>query len=115
MDFKVSVRHGSSQRSAVARIGIEPHGLGQLWLLRRATLLMVFAVSLMLPAHAAASSQFSWSSTVSLDPDGGPALSAVACPTATQCTAVDVAERELTFDPQGPGTPTPTRIPANDD
>ncbi|HTW20299.1 MAG TPA: hypothetical protein VME70_08825, partial [Mycobacteriales bacterium] len=32
----------------------------------------------------------------------------VACPSATQCTAIDVAGRQVTFDPASPGTPTPT-------
>jgi hypothetical protein len=32
----------------------------------------------------------------------------VACPSATQCTAVDGIGQQVTFDPASPGTPTPT-------
>ena len=34
-------------------------------------------------------------------------LSAIACPSVTQCTAVDYHGGEVTFNPQSPGTPTP--------
>jgi hypothetical protein len=34
----------------------------------------------------------------------------VACPSATQCTAVDNPGQQVTFDPASPGTPTPTTI-----
>jgi hypothetical protein len=34
----------------------------------------------------------------------------VACPTATQCTAVNNDAQQVTFDPANPGTPTPTTI-----
>jgi hypothetical protein len=40
----------------------------------------------------------------------------VACPSIGQCTAVDSSGREVTFDPTGPGTPTPAVIdPAGGD
>jgi hypothetical protein len=37
-------------------------------------------------------------------------LTGVACPSVSQCTAVDDAGREVTFDPRAPGTPTPTYV-----
>jgi hypothetical protein len=35
---------------------------------------------------------------------------ALTCPSVSQCTAVDDAGREVTFDPNAPGTPTPTSV-----
>ena len=37
-------------------------------------------------------------------------LAAVACPSSTQCTAIDNNGQQVTFDPTSPGTPTPTAI-----
>jgi hypothetical protein len=37
-------------------------------------------------------------------------LWAVACPTASQCTAVEEHDREVTFDPTAPGSPMPTPL-----
>jgi hypothetical protein len=42
--------------------------------------------------------------------DGSLALSAVACPSVSQCTAIDYRGREVTFNPRSPGRPTPTSI-----
>jgi len=43
-------------------------------------------------------------------PDVGRSLSDVACPSASQCTAVDDSGRQVTFNPTAPGTPTPTVV-----
>jgi hypothetical protein len=40
-------------------------------------------------------------------------LTAVACPSVAQCTAVDGAGQEVTFDPRAPGNPTPIYISQN--
>ena len=40
----------------------------------------------------------------------GQALIAVACPSTTQCTAIDIVGQQVTFNPTAPGTPTPTTI-----
>ena len=40
-------------------------------------------------------------------------LNGVACPSATQCIAVDQSGQQVTFDPASPGTPTPTSIDPN--
>jgi hypothetical protein len=50
-----------------------------------------------------------------LNTNGG-SLSGVACPSLTQCTAVDSGGQEVTFDPSNPGTPTPVYnlAPASD-
>jgi hypothetical protein len=37
-------------------------------------------------------------------------MTSVACPSTTQCTAVDAVGREITFDPESLGSPTPTTI-----
>lgn len=37
-------------------------------------------------------------------------VTGVACPSGSQCTAVDDAGREVTFDPNAPGKPTPTSV-----
>ena len=42
--------------------------------------------------------------------DAGNVLNGVACPSATQCTAIDNTGHQVTFDPASPGTPTPTTI-----
>ena len=42
--------------------------------------------------------------------DGTNALYGVACPSTSQCTAVDHDGQQVTFDPVAPGTPTPTTI-----
>lgn len=34
----------------------------------------------------------------------------MACPSTSQCTAVDDFGREVTFNPTAPGTPTPTMV-----
>ena len=53
-------------------------------------------------AHAAT---FSWSSPVAIDPSGGQqSLSAIACPAANQCVAVDGNGSVVTFNPASPGT-----------
>jgi hypothetical protein len=43
----------------------------------------------------------------------GNQLTGVACPSTSQCTAVDIAGQQVTFDPASPGSPTPTTIDAN--
>ncbi len=42
-----------------------------------------------------------------------PDLTSVACPTATQCTAVDNAGRTVTFNPASPGTPNQFGLPSS--
>jgi hypothetical protein len=42
--------------------------------------------------------------------NGGGTMKAVACPSTSQCTAVDYAGNEVTFDPTSPGTPTKATI-----
>ena len=42
--------------------------------------------------------------------DSGGALSAIACPATSQCTAVDAQGREVTFNPNEPGSPTATAV-----
>ena len=37
-------------------------------------------------------------------------LDGVACPSTSQCTAVDFGGYEVTFNPNSPGNPTPTKI-----
>jgi hypothetical protein len=41
---------------------------------------------------------------------GAEVMTDVACPSATQCTAVDATGGELTFNPASPGTPTPVTL-----
>jgi len=49
-----------------------------------------------------------WSGPIRLATDGlSGFLNAVDCPSATQCTAVDIFGREVTYDPTAPGTPVP--------
>ena len=44
--------------------------------------------------------------------DAGNTLTGLACPSASQCTAVDEAGQQVTFDPAAPGAPSPTTIDA---
>jgi hypothetical protein len=48
--------------------------------------------------------------SIGVDSTAGSAMTDVACPSATQCTAVDQAGRELTFNPASPGTPAPVTL-----
>jgi hypothetical protein len=43
-------------------------------------------------------------------PGGAQGFDSVACPAATQCTAVGWGEQEVTFNPRSPGAPTPVTI-----
>ena len=79
---------------------------------RRALVVLVAlcAVACWLPAASLA--QLSWSTPAAIDKNGHgqQSLSGVACPSATQCTAVDQSGQQVTFNPASPGTPTPTAI-----
>ena len=76
-----------------------------------AVMMMVLAGFVSSPAVASAAS-LSWSAPIPLDTTGGTGtpLSALACPSASQCTALDESGQEVTFNPTAPGTPTPTTI-----
>ena len=54
------------------------------------------------PRLLLATGDASWSAPATIDP--GANLLSVACPSATQCTAVDDSGREVTFNPSSPGT-----------
>jgi hypothetical protein len=62
---------------------------------------------------AASLAQLSWSKPAAVDNNGHQSLAGVACPSATQCTAIDFSGQQVTFDPASPGTPTPTTIDTN--
>src|SRR5689334_16639461 len=82
-------RHGSRLDAAAMRI--------------RLIALVVTTVALALPA--AASADLTWSGPNALDHNGTTSLMAVACPTSTQCTAVDQISQQVTFSPSsGAGT-----------
>src|ERR1035441_10422144 len=66
------------------------------------------AVACWLPAASLA--QLSFSAPAAIDHNGQQFLAGVACPSATQCTAVDLSGQQVTFNPASPGTPTPTTI-----
>ena len=54
-----------------------------------------------------------WSAPIVLDETGWPSyLVDVACPSASQCTAVGTVGQQVTFNPTAPGTPTQTTIDA---
>ena len=58
-----------------------------------------------------AADQFSFSGPIGLDRTGGHQnLRSVACMSGTQCTAVDVSDQEITFDPTAPSSPNPITI-----
>jgi len=68
------------------------------------------ALLLFVALPQAASASLSWSGPITLDHNAQTKLDAVACPSTSECTAVDLAGRQVTFDPTSPGTPTPTTI-----
>ncbi len=77
----------------------------------------LLACFLCAPALAQPTVRLSWSQPVLVDPTGGPDkaggyLVAVACPTPTQCTAVDGqgSGAQATFDPLAPRAPAPAVI-----
>jgi hypothetical protein len=94
---RVSPGCASSARRAKA-----PHGLRTLCLLGAALGAIVGS-----PAAASAGAML-WSAPIALDPGGS--LWGVACPSISQCTAVDQSGKQVTFNPTAPGTPTPTTI-----
>jgi hypothetical protein len=68
-------------------------------------------VALALAPGVARGDSFSWDAPIGLEKSfNGIALDGVACPSASQCTAVDAAGREVTFNPASPGTPTPAAV-----
>jgi hypothetical protein len=72
-------------------------------------LLCVLMVSGAAGAASASADSFSWSAPIGLDRTGGPQnnLTALDCPTATQCTAGDINGQEVTFDPGSPSSSPP--------
>jgi hypothetical protein len=73
------------------------------------TVIVCWLAVLALPASASAS--LSWSGPTAVDPQAaGIALTRVACPSTTQCTAVDGRGQEVTFNPQAPKNPSPVVI-----
>ena len=76
--------------------------------------MLVVVVALVVAPPVASAAARSWSAPISLDKTGGQqALYGVACPSATQCTAVDSIGQQVTFNPTSPGTPIPTTISAS--
>jgi hypothetical protein len=57
-----------------------------------------------------ASASFSWSAAAMVDPHEAVGPNAFACPSASQCTAVDESGGEVTFNPASPGSPTRVTI-----
>lgn len=66
--------------------------------------LLLVALGLIPAWTSAQAASLTWSSPVQIDAHGnaGPLDGDIACPTASQCTAVDGSGREVTFDPGAP-------------
>jgi hypothetical protein len=81
-----------------------------------ATLLCVLVGVVIVGAASARADSFSWSSPIALGITGTPGgpgageFPRVACPSAVQCTAVNSAGREVTFNPSAPASAAPTTI-----
>ena len=84
------------------------HGLVR-WL----ALIVVTLAAAAVPATAEAA--LSWSGPIAVDVGAGNVIEAVACPSASQCTAVDGSGQEVTFDPGSPGASTPVEIDPGSD
>lgn len=65
--------------------------------------LAVWVICVLLVPPGAARADPAWSAPVFLDGEGTRALTGVACPSSSQCTAVDVSGQEVTFEPASPG------------
>jgi hypothetical protein len=76
----------------------------------RLVLAAVVVLTVFAGLAAAASASLSWSGPIRLDQTTGVSLAGVACPSASQCTAIDDAGQQVTFDPAAAATPTPTSI-----
>ncbi len=76
------------------------------------------AIALALPAllllgfPGAARASLTWSAPSPIDRTQSGRLQGVACPSPSQCTAVDGDGQQVTFNPSSPGNPTPTVIDA---
>jgi hypothetical protein len=73
-----------------------------------ATLLCVLVGVFVVGAVSARADLFSWSSPIALGIAGSSAR--VVCPSAMQCTAVDSAGQEVTFNPSAPASAAPTTV-----
>lgn len=78
-------------------------GSGAFYRGRLPQLLGVLAAGMLWLAPSSASAALSWSAPVFLDAGADSGLVDLACPTATQCVAVDSDGREVSFDPARPG------------
>ena len=76
--------------------------------MRLAVVGLVLCAAFAVSGGVAHANSFSWSAPYALDRTGTQYLSGVACPSATQCTAVDQSGGEVTFDPTS-ATPNSTR------
>jgi hypothetical protein len=75
--------------------------------LTAAALLLTLAAAATATAGAA---DLKWSAPQQIDNAGTPGIAAYACPSATQCTAVDSAGQEVTFNPDAVGDPSRTLL-----
>lgn len=78
----------------------------------RLLLSLLAAGLVLLPTGIASAASLGWASEVSPESTGGSAIraDALACPSTTQCTAVDTQGQEDTFDPRQPALSEPTTI-----
>ncbi|HEY2654765.1 MAG TPA: hypothetical protein VGI55_03190, partial [Solirubrobacteraceae bacterium] len=72
---------------------------------------LALAVFLLLPAPARAATGLTWSAAIPVDRHAaGVGMTGVACPAATQCTAIDQQGSEVTFNPEAPANVTALSI-----
>ena len=74
-----------------------------------ATLAALTMTTMAFAFTGAAQAATTWGGATSVDGNGGPVLSA-ACPSTTQCTAVDLGGQEITFNPQSGTTQAPVNV-----
>lgn len=80
-------------------------------LAHRGVLLAFLALAIAAWSPGVAAAALSWSGPLALDTAPGPGyLAGVACPSASQCTAIDATGREVTFDPTSSAIPDPVAI-----
>src|SRR5690349_315983 len=73
---------------------------------------LIAAVSVLVMLPAAATAALSWSAPAAVDANGAQPLTGIACPSSTQCVAVDSSGQEVSFNPGSPGAPAPHSVDA---
>jgi hypothetical protein len=108
-------RAGATAERLAGTVPIRRCGAAAVKLCGALALVLCAATLLATPATAGASVSLTWSAPSAVDPQAaGVALNRSACPSATQCTAVDGRGEAVTFNPQSPHGVTTAIVSSHD-